>query len=171
MLSSRSFPERTSTGLILRRGNLVCRFHVVAQQIVFDGSDHRAFLGFDPGIPTGDDAEAIDQVDVGAKIGDTVSHVKIEPCDHAHHQHQGGHRQDDAEQGEKAAQLVRAQSIQRKAQCLHHGDDAFAKPARATVRHCGGFAATGTLVSPSNGATPKGAPFPTLSSLRLGSPL
>ena len=70
-------------------------------------------MRFDPGIVAGDDAEAVDDEDIRTQVGDAVGNVEIHAGDKAHHCDQSGDGQNYAEEGKKAAQLVRLQGIER----------------------------------------------------------
>src|SRR6266436_126331 len=97
--------------------------------VIFHGNQ-RTLLRFDPRVLTGDDAEAIHDKDVGAQVGNAVGNVKVHPRDNAHHRHKGGYGQNYAKQGEKAAQLMRAQGVQRQAHGLQHGHGTAAQPGK-----------------------------------------
>src|SRR5208282_3373875 len=65
-------------------------FHVVTEAHIVFVRNQRALLRFDPGIFTGNDAEAVNEENVGAKIGDAIGHVQIEAVDDAHDEDEGG---------------------------------------------------------------------------------
>src|ERR1700722_6994039 len=96
--------------------------HIFAEALILLEGDEGAFLGLYPGILTGDDAEAVDQINVGAKIGHPVGDVEIQPRDDAHNRYQGGYRKDYTQKGQETAQLVGAQGIQRQAKGLDDGN-------------------------------------------------
>jgi hypothetical protein len=108
--------------------------------LIFFEGDQRPFLGLYPGILTGNDAKAVHQIDVRAKIGHAVGDVKIQACYDAHNRYQGGYRKDHAQEGQEAAQLMGAQSVQRQAKRLHDGNCCSRDPASAPANgdRCGG---------------------------------
>ncbi len=63
-------------------------------------------------VHAGDDAETIDHEDVSAHVGDAGGDIHIQAGDDAHNRDKSGDRQDDAKQGEEAAELVGAQSVE-----------------------------------------------------------
>ena len=71
-------------------------FQSVAEPFV-PSNDQRAFLRLDPGILAGDDAEAVNDEDVGAEVGDSVGDVHIEAGDDAHNGNEGSNGEYDAQ--------------------------------------------------------------------------
>src|SRR4029077_15449008 len=74
---------------VIGGADIGCGLHVFAEALILLESDERAFLGLYPGILTGDDAEAVDQINVGSKIGYAVGDIEIQARDHAHNGYQG----------------------------------------------------------------------------------
>src|SRR5258708_40202642 len=113
--------------VVIEGGDRLGGLHVGAQALVVFHGDQRALLGFHPGVLAGDDAETVDDEDVGAEVGDAVGHVEVHAGDHAHDGDEGGDGEDDAEQSQEAAEFVGAKGVEGEAHGLHHGDRAGAK--------------------------------------------
>ena len=71
--------------------------------------DERTFLGAEESIAARDDAEAVDDQDVGAEICNFIGDVEIQTGDDAHYGNQRGHGQNHTEQGQKTAKLMRSE--------------------------------------------------------------
>ncbi len=76
--------------VVLLAGDGGGEFHTLAQALVLFVVDQRTFLRFDPGIFAGDDAEAVNQKNVGTEIGDAIGDVEVKARDDAHDDNQGG---------------------------------------------------------------------------------
>jgi hypothetical protein len=95
-----------------QRSHLACGPHSRLQLRKFIRGHQWPFLCLYPGVVAGDDSESREHVNVGAKIGDFVGHIKIQARDHAHHRYQSRHREDHSQQRQEAPQLVRSQRVQ-----------------------------------------------------------
>ncbi len=116
--------------VLVECGNGVGGLHAIPHALVIVHRDKRALLRLDPCVLTRDDAEAIHDKDIGAEVGDAVRHVKVHPGDDAHYGHKCGYGQNDAEQGQKTAQFVRAQGVQRQPHGFHQGHGAAAQSSK-----------------------------------------
>ena len=94
---------------IIQSRNGVRDFHVVAHPFVFIHSEQRALLGFHPLVLAGDDTEPIHNEYIGAEVGNAVCNVEIHARDDAHYRDERGHCQDDSQQRQKTAKLMRAE--------------------------------------------------------------
>ena len=82
-------------------GDGASEFHAVAKALVVVHADQGTLLGFDEFVAAGDDAEAVDDEDVGAEVGDALGDVEVEAGDYAHDKDERGDGEDDAEKGEE----------------------------------------------------------------------
>src|SRR6516225_5012227 len=98
--------------VVLFRSDGGSEFHVVAEALKFLEGQERALLGFNPLVLTGDNAETVDDEDIGAEIGDAVGDIEVEAGDDAHDHDQGGDGKNDAQEGEEAAEFVSAESVE-----------------------------------------------------------
>ena len=80
-------------------GNGLGEPHVVAKARVIVESDHGALLRFEELVAAGDDAEAVDEENIGSEIRDAFGDVHVQAGDHAHDEDEGGDGEDDAEEG------------------------------------------------------------------------
>src|SRR6201988_2817818 len=94
-----------------------------------------ALLGFDPFVATGDDAEAVDDEDIGAEVGDAIGDVQIETGNDAHDRNEGGDGENDAEESKEAAELVSAESVESKTHGFGEGNPATADSVSPGGRH------------------------------------
>ena len=111
-------------------------FHIVAKALVVLVGNHRALLGFNPCIFTGDDPEAVNDENVGAEIGDAIGDVHVEAGDDAHDGDESGNGENDAEQGQEAAEFVSAQGVESEFKSFTKGDPGGAE-ALGACRHSG----------------------------------
>src|SRR4029077_2534302 len=113
--------------VILFGSNRGGKLHTLAQSLVILVGNQRTLLRFDPGIFAGDDAEAVDQENVGTKIGDAIGDVEVEARDHAHDNDQGEDGENHAEEREEAAELVGSQGVQGELDGFRGGDPGSAE--------------------------------------------
>src|SRR5271165_161452 len=108
--------------VVLLGGNSRGQLHAIpTARVIFIG-DQRTLLRLDPGIFAGDDAKAVDKENVGSQVGDAIGNVEVEAGDHAHHDDQGGDRENYAQEREKAAEFVGSQGVQSKLDRLARSD-------------------------------------------------
>src|SRR5208283_231699 len=96
--------------------------HIVAEALVVLVSNHWALLGFNPCIFTCDDAEAVDNKNVGSEIGDAVGDVHVEAGDDAHDGDESGNGENASEKGQEAAEFVGAEGAESKFKGFAEGD-------------------------------------------------
>src|SRR5262249_26324830 len=81
--------------MVVEGGDGLGGLHVVAEALVVIHGDERALLGFDPGVVARDDAEAVDNENVCAEIGDAVRDVEVHAGDEAHYDDENRDGQND----------------------------------------------------------------------------
>src|ERR1700730_13157733 len=109
-------------GVVIGGSHIGRALHTFTEALILLESNEGAFLGFYPGILTGDDAEAVDQIDVCPKIGHAVGDIEVQSRDDAHYCYQGGYGQDYTQESQETAQFVGAQGVQRQPKGLDDGN-------------------------------------------------
>ena len=94
--------------------NRLWKLQIVAQGlVVFPGDVAIAPGRLEQFLGIADDGKLVDQKDVRSQVGDAAGEIAVHPADESDHQNERGDRQNNAQQHEKRAQLVRAHGLQR----------------------------------------------------------
>ena len=92
-------------------------------------------MGFDPLVAAGDDAEAVDEEDIGAEVSNAVGDIKVKAGDNAHDRDKSGDSKNDAKERQETAELVSAEGVESETHGFGESNPATANAAGLEQRH------------------------------------
>src|SRR5208337_2487475 len=123
--------------VILFRSHSRGELHAVAEAHIVVVINQRALLCFDPLILTGNDAEAVNEKDVRAEIGNAIGHIHVEAGNYAHDGNEGGNCENHTQEREEAAELVGTEGAQGQFQSFAEGNESRPETPGAGLGHHG----------------------------------